>query len=1136
MDAAGPTREVKGTITTEDVNLAGWRSGVEPTDLSMTAQLDLQIPEDGLTGMRGTYSLRAPEFEYASYEAANLQASGRIEGQDIEVDATADIYGGRARVEGTVGLPAGDVPIRYDLDTELRDIDPTRLPQGIRPDAAGSIRRRGNQPKTPAPSARGGQGIDVDVSIRGQGSDFETEGRLLDVSLAGADFGENTTVDVSRRNGRTHVDAAGTVQGLNLQRLGRELGLAALNEPRWDSEINAAFDLSGSGTSLQNLTLRGTATLRDSELFGARVPALHVSPDFTRGSGTVVVEGQLSGLNLGAVLDRPALESDLQATIDARVTLDDLSNPNFSLGALQARGRVTLGPSTLAGVQIAEGVVDGVVTETTLTINQVTMTGPDLAIEMSGALALNDSGSATLRYLIDTPALQRLEALPIAVRGDVLVDGRATGNLGRLHLEGTISGTHVGYGGSTALSLHSTYELSIPDLDLSRAHVIADTELSGVEAAGQRFMSIAAHTTYEQPALAFTTTIEDAERTFTSEGRLLWHPDHQEVHLGRLDLEGPGVRWYLRGDREATVRYAGNAITIGDFTLVNDSGGRVTLDGALGESDQKLEATVVDLQLSTFDDLFLDQPLSGVIDASATITGAMAKPTIDATLEVVNGSYRGFAFEQLAGEIAYQPTRLRLDLQLRQSAWAALTAEGVVPLGAESGAALDLTVRSERVDLALVSALTDEVQDVTGTAEVDVRATGSLQAPLVEGTIAVEDGAFTVTVAQSRYRDFNARILFERDIVTIPELQVLDDEGNKLTLDGQLGLRGVGIDDVNLRLRAEDFELSDNRLVELNVDSDLQISGNLMRPTIAGLVAVSEGSIRIDRIFEVLQGASSVAAEATEADEGGGFAPRIAVDVTLGDQLVVRGTDLRAAGGVPIGLGDVNITLGGHLIVRKAPEADLVLRGEIETVRGTYEFQGREFDIARGGRVILLGGDEFNPRLDITATRDISGVVASVHIGGVLREPQLELTSRPPMGDAEILSLIVFNQPLSLLGAGEQVSLATRAAALASGFLASRLTESLSDALELDVFEFETEAVSGAGVAPILTVGEQFGQLFLKLRQRFGAEAVSQVVLEYQFTDWLRLQSAYAQGDQTTRRLLQRIEVGGINLLFRFTY
>ena len=102
------------------------------------------------------------------------------------------------------------------------------------------------------------------------------------------------------------------------------------------------------------------------------------------------------------------------------------------------------------------------------------------------------------------------------------------------------------------------------------------------------------------------------------------------------------------------------------------------------------------------------------------------------------------------------------------------------------------------------------------------------------------------------------------------------------------------------------------------------------------------------------------------------------------------------------------------------------------------------------------------------------------------------LTSTPPLDEADILSLIIFNQPVNALGEGQQVSLAQRAGALASGFVASSLAKSIGSALELDVFEIQTAPEDGTG--PSVTLGEQVGErLFLKFRQAFGAQSVSEL-------------------------------------------
>ena len=251
------------------------------------------------------------------------------------------------------------------------------------------------------------------------------------------------------------------------------------------------------------------------------------------------------------------------------------------------------------------------------------------------------------------------------------------------------------------------------------------------------------------------------------------------------------------------------------------------------------------------------------------------------------------------------------------------------------------------------------------------------------------------------------------------------------------------------------------------------------------------------------------------------------------DNVVIKGTDINPSGASPIGLGDVNVTIGGDVRAMKNAGDKVRLLGTVNTVRGTYDFQGRRFDIQRDGRIQFQGNTEINPRLDIIAQRLISGVEAQVHVRGTALKPELTLTSKPPLDEADILSLIIFNQPANALGEGEQVSLAQRAGALASGFVASSLAKSIGGALELDVFEIQTAPENGQG--PSVTIGEQVGErLFFKFRQAFGSQSVSQFIFEYQLANYLRLQTSVAEGGTQQRSLSQRIEQGGIDLIFYY--
>ena len=183
--------------------------------------------------------------------------------------------------------------------------------------------------------------------------------------------------------------------------------------------------------------------------------------------------------------------------------------------------------------------------------------------------------------------------------------------------------------------------------------------------------------------------------------------------------------------------------------------------------------------------------------------------------------------------------------------------------------------------------------------------------------------------------------------------------------------------------------------------------------------------------------------------------------------------------------------------------------GTVNTVRGTYEFQGRRFDLVRDGTIRFTGTPRSTRLLDISATRTIpnTGVEARVHITGTAQAPQLTLTSEPPLEESDILALIVFNRPVNELGTGERSSLAATAGGIATGFIAAPLGESIGKALDLDLFEITTTTETG-DLGAAITLGQQVGQrAFVQLRQQFGAQNTTEFQLEYQLARFLRAEA-----------------------------
>jgi translocation and assembly module TamB len=266
----------------------------------------------------------------------------------------------------------------------------------------------------------------------------------------------------------------------------------------------------------------------------------------------------------------------------------------------------------------------------------------------------------------------------------------------------------------------------------------------------------------------------------------------------------------------------------------------------------------------------------------------------------------------------------------------------------------------------------------------------------------------------------------------------------------------------------------------------------------------------------------------------------ISVRVRIPDNLVLRGQDIRTSA-TSLGLGNINVTVGGDFRIRKNPGTPAALVGTVNTVRGSYDFRGRRFDILRDGRIQFQGTAPPDPALDVTAQRIIqpSGIEARIRIQGTASNPALSFSSTPPLDEADILALIVFNRPLNNLGSNEKSSLVDLAGTTAAGFVVSPLTESLGRALNLDLFEVQATSESGNPGGQV-TIGQQVGdRLYFKFRQQFGAQEVSQFVLEYQLSPFLRLQASAADGDgvgRANRSLTQRIERAGLDLIFYFSY
>jgi translocation and assembly module TamB len=623
------------------------------------------------------------------------------------------------------------------------------------------------------------------------------------------------------------------------------------------------------------------------------------------------------------------------------------------------------------------------------------------------------------------------------------------------------------------------------------------------------------------------------------------------------------LTWQTVPGSEATIQYASNAFKVQNFKLANGDQ-QITADGAFGLAEDSLNVTASNVDVGMIDALMLRPPqLSGRLNAVSTITGTKDALKADTQFTIAKGGFRKFQYDSFGGTVSYTAKAMTLDTKLQQNPTTWLDVKGRVPTalfsstGSSSSEPIDLFVDSTPIDAGLVQGFTTSLINVTGTLEAHLHVIGSAADPHPNGAITVQNAAFTLVPNGVVYTDLDGKIDLQPDRIHIDEIRVLDNQSKPLTITGDLAIHEREVGGLSIAVKAADFKVIDNEMGNVRVNSDLRLTGEMKAPRIEGDLGVTTGQMNLDPIlnrigtsayptkqieYTTADRAAAVTIDRTSARTAFGIpamsglieTTQIDVRLTVPNDLVIKANDLRALNS-PISLGALNATLGGNLYVGRTPYDRTRLWGTVNTVRGTYDFQGRRFTILRDGTIRFEGLDEFDPELNIRTERLIQGVTANVVVAGTLTQPQIVLSSNPPLEQADILSLIVFNQPINQLGEGQQLSLAQRAQALATGAVATQLATSIGNALGVDVFEISTAPESGATAE--LTIGQQVGpNLFVKLQQGIGDQTPTNFILEYELASWLRLQTNVIQGASIQQQLFQRMQGSGVNLLFFFSY
>ena len=1000
------------------------------------------------TGSSAPYAVLLPEV---SWGAVDLQGEikGEIAAPQVAATGTlTDLVAGGQRVGFTdisiTADPAGTFAEGIDIDalinaTDITLTDPTWQPllaDGARLGVQGRIDLTGkadirNIDLNAGPLALFGSAqaegwgttslhSEIDAKATRPPSLDDPLGQLQSVSILADKDAEGARIDLSGEGEALSLGIA-AVDGL--------LGDSPTVALRATQDTAGDIDLTEATLKGRTVALNASGTVKGAVIDMALEAALSdLSALDPAAKGAVALQAKISGTQaapqIAAVLTSKQITYDQRSATAVALNIDgqDLVNaPQLVVNGTAMVDGLKASINTRAIQQPQNGTI--AIRDMRLGFGRSSVSGQ---ADVTGTLV---AGNLTL----DMPALaelQRLTGLDLA--GAITADIVLSHDGGKQNVGVNATMRDLAYA-QTATIGDGTIAAQIGDV-AGMPSIDGRVDLRDVAASGQKLDTVALTARSIADGMAITAQASGTEIALDLAADLANLPERQAITLTALTASYRAEQVTLAGP--ATLTREGETMRVTGLDL-RARDGRITLDAATSPAGNEVDLKIAQFPLALLKVADPGVDAVGTVDATLALSGPRSNPTAQFSVAGKEMGLRGqrglSAGFDLTGE--WRGGRVTTDGRFSFSTGGGLDLSAALGLPADPATGFpafnpNATLQANAkgtLDLSILDiVLAGGADRVSGKADVDLLADGTLGAPGLSGSIKVSDGRYDNVRYGIKLRKLMAELRGNGQRIDLVSLSANTPGGGRISGQGQVGLGEAMPVEIALNLdKAQVLNMPDAFAV---ADARLQAGGDLTEQvTLAGNITLRKAEIRIpDNLPPSIQEietveinvppvrAAKIEAAAKPPSKSLGIALDIAVDVP--QQMSIRGRGLDAE-------------LGGALKITGTADQPLI-NGAIKMRRGTLDLVGRQLSFSRG-QVIFDGAPKIDPVLDFTANARAEGYDVAVNVGGHVSLVRISLSSTPPLPEDEILSRLLFGKASGSLSALEAIQLAQATAELA---------------------------------------------------------------------------------------------------------
>jgi translocation and assembly module TamB len=582
----------------------------------------------------------------------------------------------------------------------------------------------------------------------------------------------------------------------------------------------------------------------------------------------------------------------------------------------------------------------------------------------------------------------------------------------------------------------------------------------------------------------------------------------EAITLRRFRLQKPGqTAWVQKGTAQLSIDQQG--VSLDKLGLKAGEQSISISGGWKGRDNVQADLEVNRLRIKPFlpDNIL---PAEAELTASASLAGGLDRPVMRLNGRVAGLVWPGLPPSQVEFSGDYRDQLLELDgraitrgkVSLNLAASLGINLSLHPPVSNLTPRGISAVAKTEELPLAIFEPLVPSLVDISGKANMRVTVTGDLDKPRFNGYVELDKAAFTVGPTGQRFEDIELALRLRDQKVEIQRASVRS--GGAMDFSGWFDLPRAESGRLSLDMKAKDFDLSIGVLGDSEFDAALQARGTWQEPLISGTVKPT--ALRV----QVGMGPPSALEEDVVIMKPGQKPPPMdrrsrslkwVPTGVLGRARVDLTADLGK--GLRVSLDEGWLEAVGDMQLKKEPKGPFTYHGVLQVTRGLVILLGKRFNILRGN-VDFAGRDEPNPMVDAAVSLQAGKILARISVTGDAFNPHVQVSSEPPMSQADILSTIVFGRPAQNLDQGQSDQLSAQALALLGQRGAREIGQLLSPQLAPDVVTVHQEAQYGSS----LEAGKYLSpDLYLRYRHNLSTEGGQNVGLEYRINDWFSVES-----------------------------